>query len=86
MSYYGGCETDFKALCYNHKRSFKTSSKRNQTELLKLVWRFEDESHHISVIIRSALCKAKPYSSSAMHCQLCLAEKLAILQINQIGP
>ena len=35
MSYYGCCETDFKASYYNHKQSFKTSSKRQQTELSK---------------------------------------------------
>ena len=37
MSYYGCCETDFKARYYNYKQSFKTSSKRHQTELSKLV-------------------------------------------------
>ena len=31
MSYYGCCETDFKAYYYNHKQSFKTLSKRHQT-------------------------------------------------------
>ena len=38
MSYYGCCETDFKARYYNHKQSFKTSSKRHQTKLSRLVW------------------------------------------------
>ena len=76
ISYYGCCETDFKARYYNHKQ---TSSKRHQTELSKLVWRLKDEGH-IPVIKWSIVCKAKPYSSGAMHCQLYLAEKLAILR------
>ena len=42
MSYYGCCETNFKARYYNHKQSLKTSSKRHQTELSRLVWQFKD--------------------------------------------
>ena len=59
MSNYCCFETDFNALYYNHKQSFKTSSKRNQTELSNLVWRLRDEGH-ISVIKWSIVCKAKP--------------------------
>ena len=44
MSYLGCWETDFKPRYYNHKQSFKTSSKRHQAELSKLVWRLGDES------------------------------------------
>ena len=47
-------------------------------ELSRLVWRLKDEGH-IPVIKWSIVCNAKLYSSGAMHCQLCLAEKLAIL-------
>ena len=79
MPYCGCCETSFKAHYYNHKQSFKTSAKRHQIKLSKLVWRLKDEGQ-IPVIKWSIVCKAKPYSSGAMHCQLCLAEKLAILQ------
>ena len=78
ISYYGCCETDFKARYYNHKQSFKTLSKRHQTELPRLVWRLKDEDH-IPVIKWSIVCKVKPYSRGAIHSQLCLAEKLAIL-------
>ena len=78
LSYCGCRETDFKARNCNHKQSFKTSSKRHQTELSRLAWRLKDEGH-IPVIKWSIVCKAKSYSSGAMHCQLCLAKKLAIL-------
>ena len=79
ISYYGCCVTDFKARYYNHKKSFKISFKRHQKELSKLVWQLKDEGH-ILVIKWSIVCKAKPYSSGAIYCQLCLAEKLAILR------
>ena len=81
MSYYGCCETDCKARYYNHKQSFKTSSKRHQAELSRLVWRLKDEGH-VPAIKWSIVCKAMPYSSGAMRCQLCLAEKLATLWAN----
>ena len=62
LSYYDCCETYFKTRYYNHKQSFKTSSKRHQTELSKLVWRLKDEGH-IPIIKWSIVCKGKPYSS-----------------------
>ena len=62
MSYYGYCETDFKARYYNHKQSLKSSSKRHQTELSRLVWRLKVEGY-IPVIKWSIVCRAKPYSS-----------------------
>ena len=76
---HGCCETNSKARYYNHTQSFKTSSMTHQTEFSKLVWRLKDEGH-IPVIKWSIVCKAKPYSCGANHCQLCLAEKLAILR------
>ena len=78
MSYYSCCETDFKARYNNYKQSFKTSSKRHQTELSSLVWRLKAEGHN-PVVKWSIVCNAEPYSIGVMHCQLCLAEKLTIL-------
>ena len=37
MSYYGCCEKNFKARCYNHKQSFKTSSVQQQRYVLPTV-------------------------------------------------
>ena len=81
MEYYGCCETDFKVRFYNHNQSFKNPSKRNQTELSKLVWSLKDANHN-PVIKWSIVCKSKPYVCGAKQCQLCLAEKLSILQAN----
>ena len=68
ISYYGCFKTDFKARYYNHKQSFKTLSKRHQTELSRLVWRLKDEGQ-IPVIKWSIVCNAKPYSIGAIQCQ-----------------
>jgi len=72
-------ETDFKARYYNHAQCFKNPSKRFQTELAKLVWNLKDAGH-TPAIKCSIACKAKPYAGGWNQCQLCLSEKLAILQ------
>ena len=43
MPYYDCCETNSKARYYNHKQSFKSSSKIHQTELSKFAWRLKNE-------------------------------------------
>ena len=40
--YIGSCETDFKTRYNNHKQTFKFSTKRNETELSKEIWRLKD--------------------------------------------
>ena len=60
-------------------KALKLRPRDTRQELSKLVWRLKDEGH-IPVIKWSIVYKAKQYSSGAMHCQLCLAEKLAILR------
>jgi len=79
VEYYGCCETDFKARYYNHTHSFKNPSKRFQTEHPKLVWNLK-QAGHTPAIKWSIGCKAKPYAGDGNRYQLCLSEKLAILQ------
>ena len=84
MSHYGCCETDFKVRSHNHKQNFKTSSKiRDTKQSFQSLFSVSRMRVTFRVIKRSIVCKAKPYSSGAMHCQLCLAEKLAILRSTQ---
>jgi len=59
--------------------SFKNPSKRNQTELSKLVWDLKDAGRNPTIKWYIA-SKAKPYMCDAKQCQLCLAEKLTFLQ------
>ena len=72
------CETDFKARYYNHIQSFKNPSKRNQTELSKLIWNLKDAGHS-PAIKWSIACRATAYTCGMKQCHLCLSEKLAIL-------
>ena len=78
MTYYGCCETDFKARYYNHIQSFKNPSKRNQTELSKLIWNLKDTGHS-PVIKWSIACRATAHTCGMKQCHLCLSEKLTIL-------
>ena len=78
MTYYGCCEMDFKARYYNHIQSFKNPSKRNQTELSKLIWNLKDAGHS-PAIKWSIACRATVYTCGMKQCHLCLSEKLAIL-------
>ena len=79
--YYGCSETEFKTRFNNHKQSLVHRHKRNATELSKAVWNAKDAGTNPS-IEWSIAAKTNPYQSGAKSCNLCLAEKLAILQSN----
>ena len=76
--YYGSCSTDFKARFSNHKHSFTHRNKRNATELSKEVWRAKDNG--VDPAIKWSIVSTAPsYKCGGSRCNLCLAEKLAIL-------
>ena len=79
--YYGCSETVFKTRFNNHKQSFVHRDKRNATELSKAVWNAKDAGTNLT-IEWSIAAESSPYHSGAKSCNLCLAEKLAILQSN----
>ena len=79
--YYGCSETEFKTRINNHKQSLVHRHKRNATELSKAVWNTKDAGTNPS-IEWSIAAKTNPYQPGAKSCNLCLAEKLAILQSN----
>ena len=56
--------------------------KANATELSKTLWKYEDKGIKPR-ITWSIVCKSFAYTSGAKRCNLCLAEKLAILQADQ---
>ena len=80
--YYGSCSTDFKARFSNHKHSFTHWNKRYATELSKEVWRAKDNGVEPS-IKWSIVSTAPSYKCEGSRCNLCLAEKLAILNGNR---
>ena len=56
--------------------------KANATELSKTIWKYKDKGIKPR-ITWSIVCKSFAYTSEAKRCNLCLAEKLAILQADQ---
>ena len=80
-NYIGLCETEFKAKFYNHNHSFNSNSKRNATELSKFIWSCKDFGINPSISWK-IVCHATPYQHGGKVCNLCLAEKYAILTAN----
>ena len=80
--YFGCCETEFKTRFYNHRQSFNHRNKANATELSKTLWKYKDKGIKPR-ITWSIVCKSFAYTSGAKRCNLCSAEKLAILQADQ---
>ena len=78
MNYFSLCETDYKTRYYNHTYSFRNRSKRKATELSKFVWECKDAESAPSIHWKS-VCRAPSYKQGNDHCNLCLAEKFAIL-------
>ena len=79
---YGCSETEFKTRFNNHKQSLVYRHKRNATtKLSKAVWNAKDAGTNPS-IEWSIAAKTSPYRPGAKSCNLCLAEKPAILQSN----
>ena len=80
--YFGLCETEFKTQFYNYRSSFKDQRMIYVTELPKVVWDCKNRGigPHISW---SIVCKTAAFKSGTKRCNLCPAEKLAILQADQ---
>ena len=82
MVYYGSCETEFKIRYNNHKQSFKFENKKHATELSKAVWNVKDAGE-TPLIEWSIVKRVPPYQCGSQICQLCLAEKMSILQARE---
>ena len=79
MVYYGSCETEFKIRYNDHKQGFKFENKKYATELSKRVWNAKDAKE--TPLIKWSIVKRLPsYQCGFKICQLCLAEKMFILQ------
>ena len=80
--YFGFCETEFKTRFYNHRLPFKDQRNINAAELFKAVSYCKNRGikSHIPWPI---VCKATAFKSGTKCCNLCLTEKLAVLQADQ---
>ena len=82
-TYYGSTEGTFKRRYYSHKQDLTKTTKRGNTTLAAYVWDCRDRGLTPTVkweIFR----KAKPYKRGQRRCDVCITEKLTILQ--NIGP
>ena len=80
--YFGSCETDFKTRYRNHTHSFKNIKLKNVTTLSKEIWKLKENGQN-PTIKWEIIKHAKSYNCGGSRCNLCLEEKLAILQANR---
>ena len=82
MEYRGATEGEFKNRHYNHTSSFNNIRYKNNTELSKYVWRLKEDENVFSMTWKK-LDSAKAYNNSSKRCNLCLTEKLHILEADK---
>ena len=75
--YIGLTETPFKERYRNHKKSFNNRKYHNETELSKYIWSLKDDDKVPS--IHWSILKTIKSKSTSLSCQLCLMEKLIII-------
>ena len=78
VEYIGSCSTTFKKRLYTHRHSFKNIERRKDTELSNYIWDLNDgkKSYEIKWEL---ITKSKSYSLGSKFCNLCLTEKMFIL-------
>lgn len=80
--YLGLTEREFKTRYNNHSSSFRNKDKSNSTSLSKYIWEVKEKGDNFEIkwdIVRHAI----PYKCGTRKCDLCLTEKLLILQGNE---
>ena len=76
--YIGLTEPPFKLRYNNHTQSFKHEKHQNSTELSKHIWQLKRNKKPLT-INWSIPSRAQTYNSESKRCNLCLTEKLHIL-------
>ena len=77
--YIGMTATTFKTRYRNHKKSFNYTRYEKDTALSKHIWELK-RSNKSYTIIWSILKRASSYQPGRTRCNLCIEEKLCILQ------
>ena len=70
-TYIGLTANQFTARYRNHQMSFRHEKRRNETELIKHLWKIEEKNKDFTWKI---LAKAKPYTNLTTRCNLCTTE------------
>ena len=80
--YIGLTERPFKERYYNHTQSFRKKKHRHDTELSRHIWKLKRRHRHYT-ITREIIGRARGYSNITKRCNLCLAEKLHIINADK---
>ena len=80
--YIGIAETTFKKRYANHLKSFNTKKYENDTELSKEVWKIK-QKNQTPIITWKVLKQCPPFNTINNKCQLCLNEKLSIIEYRE---
>ena len=80
--YIGSCATTFKLRFNDHMCSFRNNHYRSKTELATHIWSLKDKNINYSIHWR-ILARAASYKLGSNKCNLCIKEKLFILNANK---
>ena len=78
--YIGSTETEFKRRWRNHKTSLEKEKKNHPTSLSRHYWALKNSGGPNPTVKWSRLRRSVAYRCGGQKCNLCLEEKLAILQ------
>ena len=78
----GLTEPPFKFRYNNHLQSFRHEMYQNSTELSKFIWRL-NRNNTPYTIKWSIASHAQPYTNESKRCDLCLTEKLLIMNADK---
>ena len=79
-SYIGSTEPEFKTRWRNHKSSLDKEKKNHPTSLSRHFWALKNSGGTHPIVKWSRLKRSVAYRCGGQKCNLCLEEKLAILQ------
>ena len=74
----GVAEGDWKQRFYNHKKSIKNESYRNDTTLSSYLWEHREKYNFFPTLTLSVVKSVPGYSNIPKRCMLCLTEKVLI--------
>ena len=77
--YLGVAEGDWKQRFYNHKKSIKNKSYRNDTTLSSYLWDLREKHNVFSTLTWSVVKSVPGYSNISKRGLLCLTEKVLIV-------
>ena len=83
-TYFGSAVGGFESRCNNHTLSFRSKGYKHRTELSKHIWSLKDINAEFSLKWRIKT-RATPYKCGSRKCDLCLAEKVAIVRFEGVA-